>query len=438
MTFSPTKTLLLLALALLGLAVASLWIPELVFMWLMGCAAFVLLLGADVLLLPRKDDLVLTRKLPTESGVGGEVELALSVTNNGTRAINGRLWDILPQALDGSREPILFNVAPGQSADYAHKFIVQDRGQYVLDRATFEARGPLNLMRRILRLSAKAQLNGIPGVELLHSNRLILAAMRDADAGVNRARGVGRGGEFESLAPYVPGDPPQSVDWKAYARTGQLSIRRFEPERRRHIMLCCDAGRLMGGRVAGRRKVDHALASLARLAAASLQRGDLVGLMIFDQAVRVLIPPRAAAGQLARIIRASLEVKSSHNETAFTPAFVAMGHALSRRALVVIATDFDNEAQGWELQRNIAAVRKRHAVVVCSVRDPVYHETVEAEVKDSDDAYRQLAALTLLEERSDILHRIQQGGVHTIDAEPEEIAAPLLNLYGRIINSGSL
>lgn len=438
MTFSPTKSLLLLALALLGLAVASIWLQELVFFWLLGLAAFVVLLGADVFMLPRRDDLALARVLPAESSVGGEVELALTVANNGDRTINGRLWDILPQALDGSREPISFSIAPGHSAEYKHKLIVQDRGQYVLDHATFEARGPLNLMRRVLPLSAKAQLNGIPGVELLHSNRLILAAMRDADAGVNRARGVGRGGEFESLAPYVPGDPPQSVDWKAFARTGQLSIRRFEPERRRHIMLCCDAGRLMGGRVGGRRKVDHALASLARLAAASLQRGDLVGLMIFDQAVRVLIPPRAAGGQLARIIRASLEVKPSHSETAFTPAFVAMGHALSRRALVVIATDFDNEAQGWELQRNIAAVRKRHAVVVCSVRDPVYHETVEAEVKNSDDAYRQLAALTLLEERSDILSRIQQGGVHTIDAEPQEIAAPLLNLYGRIINSGSL
>ena len=75
---------------------------------------------------------------------------------------------------------------------------------------------------------------------------------------------------------------------------------------------------------------------------------------------------------------------------------------------------------------------------MCSVRDPVYQATVEDEVNDVNDAYRQLAALTLLEERGEILHRIQQGGVHTIDAEPEEIAAPLLNLYGRIINSGSL
>lgn len=438
MTFSPTRSLLLFAAGVLALAVVAIWLEEFVFLWLLACAALVLFIGADVLLLPRRDDLVLERKLPSEVGVGAEVELTLTLTNQGSRMIRGRLWDVLPQALEGPREPIAFSLAPSQRAQVSLKYTVLDRGQYSLDHATFEARGLLNLMRRVLRLSARAGLLGVPGIELLHSNRLILSAMRDADAGVNRARGIGRGGEFESLAPYVPGDPPQSVDWKAFARTGQLSVRRYEPERRRHIMLCCDAGRLMGGRVHGLRKVDHAMASLARLAAASLQRGDLVGLMVFDQAVRVLIPPRASGGQLARIIRASLEVKPTHTETAFTPAFVAMGHALSRRALVVIATDFDNEAQGWELQRNIAAVRRRHAVVVCGVRDPVYHETVENEVNDVNDAYRQLAALTLLEERSEILQRIQQGGVHTIDAEPHELSAPLLNLYGRIINSGSL
>ena len=438
MSFSPTKTLLLCALALLALGVSALWVPELVFAWLIAGFTLALFLGAEVLMLPRRDDVELERHLPAESGVGLQVQLKLTLTNRGTRKLRGTLWDVLPPALEGGSGVVDFELEPGQQGVFDQSLTVHDRGQYNLDAATFEAFGPLWLMRRIIRLSAKATLLGIPGVELLHSNRLLLMAMRDADAGVNRARGVGRGGEFESLAPYVPGDPPQSVDWKAYARTGTLAVRRFEPERRRHVMLCCDAGRLMGGRVGGQRKVDLALASLARLAAASLQRGDLVGLMIFDQTVRVLIPPKASGGQLARIIRASLEVKPNHGETAFTPAFVAMGHALGRRALVVVATDFDNEAQGWELQRNIAAIKRRHAVVVCSVRDPVYHQVVEAEVESTTGAYRQLAALTLLDERNQILQRIQQGGVHTIDAEPHEISGPLLNLYGRIINSGSL
>ena len=54
------------------------------------------------------------------------------------------------------------------------------------------------------------------------------------------------------------------------------------------------------------------------------------------------------------------------------------------------------------------------------------------------DAYRQLASLTLLEERFTILSRIHGSGVHTIDAEPAELTGPLLNLYGRVITSGKL
>ena len=86
-----------------------------------------------------------------------------------------------------------------------------------------------------------------PSVFIDHAGRVHLAYAR--------AEGIyytsGRGGEFDSLAPYVPGDPPQAVDWNAYARTGQLAVRRYVPERRRHIMLACDAGRLMGTRVGG-------------------------------------------------------------------------------------------------------------------------------------------------------------------------------------------
>lgn len=438
MSFSPTKILLLAAGALVVLALGIFVVEELLLLWLLGCLTLALLVTGDLLMLPRRDDLVLRRELPAECGVGLEATHTLTLTNEGRRDVRGRLWDVLPEALEGTRRPVEFALAPGQTGRFDQRLKVHDRGRYELEHATFEAVGPLRLMRRVVRLGARATLLGIPGVELLHDNRLLLAAMRDADAGVNRARGVGRGGEFESLAPYVPGDPPQSVDWKAFARSRQLAVRRYEPERRRHVMLCCDAGRLMGGRVGGQRKVDLALAALARLAAASLQRGDLVGLMIFDQGVRTLIPPRAQAGQLARLVRASVEVKPSHGETAFTPAFVAMNHALARRSLVVLATDFDNQAQGWELQRNIAAISRKHAVIVCSVRDPVYHQAVEAEVAHLGDAYRQLAALTLLEERHRILQRIQQAGVHTIDAEPQEIAGPLLNLYGRIIHAGAL
>jgi len=429
---------LFLAIFPLALAVFALADPSLFLPWLGLTVGLLLVVGLDALLLPRKGTIEVRRRMPSEVGVGASFQMRLTIGNDGNNGVSGKLYDILPPELDGPRDALKFSVDPGEEETWTLDFEALDRGQYDFDKVTLVTPGPLKLMSRVLRVKAEGTVAVIPGVEILRSNELILKAARDADAGLTRARGVGRGGEFESLAPYVPGDPPQSVDWKAYARTGTLAVRRYIPERRRHVMLACDAGRLMGTRVGGKRKVDLALDALSKLAAAALQRGDLVGLMIFDGEVQTLIPPKAGSGQLARIVRASLGVEPRHSETAFTTAFVRMNHALGRRSLVVLATDFDNEAQGWELQRNIAQISRKHVAIVAAMRDPVYHEAVAAPVEDLHGAYRQLASLTLLEERYNILARIHAVGVHTIDAEPSELTGPLLNLYGKVVTSGKL
>lgn len=438
MAYSPTRLAVLLALALSGLALVSLWDEALFRPWLTAailvCAALVI----DALLIPRGAVLALSRKLPAEVGVGAPITQTLTLANLAVSGVGGQVFDLLPTAFEGDRSAVSFTLGPDEKQVWDVALAATDRGQFALDHATAVLRGPLRLMRRVIRLSAPATVSAIPGIEVLQSNQLILKAAQDADAGVTRARGVGRGGEFESLAPYVPGDPPQAVDWKAFARTGQLAVRRYVPERRRHIMLACDAGRLMGARVGGGRKVDLALQALVKLAAAALHRGDLVGLMIFDGSIRALVPPRAGGGQLARIVRASLGVPNAHTETAFTPAFVHMNHALTRRSLVVLATDFDNAASGWELQRNVAQIRRRHFALVAALRDPVYYDVLRAPVAGPADAYRQLASLTLIEERQEILNRIHATGVYLVDAEPHEIDVPLLNMYGRIVAGGKL
>ena len=438
MGYSPTRLALILTLAPLGLALAVLLEPSLFMPWLAVLGALLLVVLADALLLPKRGSLEVTREMPGEVGIGARFTMTLQVTNDSGSYVSGRLYDIIPDALEGAREALPFGVSPDETESLSLEFIARDRGEFRFSDVTLVTPGPLRLMRRVLRLPAAGVVAAIPGVEILRSNELILKAARDADAGLTRARGVGRGGEFESLAPYVPGDPPQSVDWKAYARTGQLAVKRYIPERRRHVMLACDAGRLMGTRVGGNRQVDLALAALSKLAAAALQRGDLVGLVIFDGEVQTLIPPRGGSGQLARIVRASLGVKARHSETAFTTAFVRMNHALGRRSLVVLATDFDNEAQGWELQRNIAQISRKHVAIIAAMRDPVFHETIADDVNDLHGAYRQLASLTLLEERYNILSRLHSMGVHTIDAEPDQLTGPLLNLYGRVITSGKV
>jgi hypothetical protein len=72
------------------------------------------------------------------------------------------------------------------------------------------------------------------------------------------------------------------------------------------------------------------------------------------------------------------------------------------------------------------------------MRDPVYYDILRRDVKTGDDAYRQLASLTLLEERQEILNRIHATGVFLVDAEPAQLDVPLLNMYGRIVSGGAL
>ncbi|MHC4840066.1 MAG: DUF58 domain-containing protein [Planctomycetota bacterium] len=435
MRYSPTMIFQFLVLSLIPFSIAALLDETMLFPLLITAAVLVLLATVDAFGTPHPDDLTLTRQHPSEVGVGNPFSMTIKIANHGGK-VSGVLYEVLPEEIDGDRKPVPFKVGENETCTIEFEFSSRDRGRMQFETATLACYGPLRLMRRIIRITDTSSIAVIPGVEILRSNELILRAARDADAGITRSKGWGRGGEFESLAPYVPGDPPQAVDWKAYARSGHLAIKRYEPERRRHVMLACDAGRLMGTRVDGRRKVDIALASMAKIAAAALHRGDLVGLMIFDGEVRTLIPPRAGSGQLSKIVRASVNVEPVHTETAFTPAFVQMNHALGRRSLVVLATDFDNEAQGWELQRNIAQIRRKHVAIVTAMRDPKYYDILSRPSTNVEQAYESLASLTLLEERENIVNRIHSMGVHIIDAEPAELDGPLLNLYGRVVGAG--
>src|SRR3970040_282169 len=71
---------------------------------------------------------------------------------------------------------------------------------------------------------------GIPP-ELLERVRTIEIRARrlvnDLFLGEYHAVFRGRGIEFDELRPYVVGDDIRSIDWKAFARTGQPLIRRY-------------------------------------------------------------------------------------------------------------------------------------------------------------------------------------------------------------------
>src|SRR5678815_4777076 len=59
-------------------------------------------------------------------------------------------------------------------------------------------------------------------------------------SGVFMGRGTGASLDFQDHRAYAPGDDPRHINWQAYARTGQYSMKLFREEGRALIDIVLD------------------------------------------------------------------------------------------------------------------------------------------------------------------------------------------------------
>jgi uncharacterized protein (DUF58 family) len=137
--------------------------------------------------------------------------------------------------------------------------------------------------------------------------RATRAASQDR-AELGRARRRGFGLEIRELRDHQPGDPFKHIAWAATARRGKLVSREFESDLVLSAWLLVDVSPSMFWGEAGHTRADFAIETAYNLAAQLLARGDRVGISLFDERVRLDIPPSAARGQLFRVLEALQEV----------------------------------------------------------------------------------------------------------------------------------
>jgi uncharacterized protein (DUF58 family) len=175
--------------------------------------------------------------------------------------------------------------------------------------------------------------------------------------------------EFAEHRPYNNGDAVRFVDWKLYAKTDRYYIKQFEEETnlRSHLML--DQSASMGYRSAGPiTKLRYASLLAASLAYLMHGQQDAVGLLVFDETIKRLLPARASRVHFRRIL-AELEAVTAGRATRIGPALHAMADRIGRRGLVMLFSDLmdrpDEVMQGLRHFRH-----QRHEVVVFHVLDP--------------------------------------------------------------------
>ena len=176
--------------------------------------------------------------------------------------------------------------------------------------------------------------------------------------------------EFIEHRQYMPGDEIKRIDWKAYGKTDRFYIKQFEEETNLKSYLVVDASRSMDYASKGNiKKFEYASYVAAALSYLMIEQRDAVGLTLFDESIRVSLPPRATRSYLKELLK-ELESARPANKTGTAVALHLIAEQIKRRGLVIVLSDcFDKPESVMTALKHFR--HKGNEVVVMQVLDPL-------------------------------------------------------------------
>jgi uncharacterized protein (DUF58 family) len=197
----------------------------------------------------------------------------------------------------------------------------------------------------------------------------------------------GYGVDFADLREYQPGDDVRYIDWNVTARMNAPYVRQYVEDREISGWFLLDLSPSMDfGTVQAQRLKRAVLIDFVTTVARLLTRhGNRVGAMFYGRRVDRTIPARGGRVQVLRLLDELLEQPrlSQAPFTDLTPLLEAGLHAIKRRSLVFVISDFIS-APGWE--RPLGYLNRRHEVVAIRLWDPSEVELPDIGVTVMEDA----------------------------------------------------
>ena len=182
----------------------------------------------------------------------------------------------------------------------------------------------------------------------------------ESTAGQYHSAFKGQGMDFDEVREYQPGDDVRAIDWNVTARMNHPFVKKFVEERELTVVLVVDlsGSGLFGSCDYTKRELAAEIASV--LAFSAIRNNDKVGLLLVTEEVEKYIPPRKGRRHVLRVIREILFFEPRHQGTDIHVALDFLQRVLTRRAVVVLVSDF--LGQTHTARRDVAGHLKRGAV----------------------------------------------------------------------------
>jgi uncharacterized protein (DUF58 family) len=227
-------------------------------------------------------------------------------------------------------------------------------------------------MTRVNTAAPKSRYQYLDPETLLRLGNLNVVARSAVEgfiSGLHRSPHHGFSVEFSEHRPYTFGDELRHLDWVTYAKTDRFYVKQYEQETnlRCHILLDCSASMNYSSGRGGLTKLQYGSFLAATLAFLMTRQQDSVGLVAFDNQIRLHMPPAGSPGHVNEMCK-RLEGLRASEVTHLAKPFHDLAEMIKRRGLIIIISDlYDDESEVIRALRHFR--HKKHGVILFHVFD---------------------------------------------------------------------
>ncbi len=396
-----------------------------------GIFLFILLAACwrDLLTIPDPAEISAQRELPPRFALGVEHQIKLILQNRSNRSLSVAWRDEVPDTFE-----LLSELSPGRvpatgAAQFIYSVLPLKRGAVDFGAVVLRVRGAAGLLQKQITLRLVDVVKVYPNFKDVGRYEL-LAKIDERDEFVRKPRYLRAvGSDFESLRPYIPGEDPRSIDWKATARRGAPIAKNKQIERGQQIAILLDSGRLMAGTVGKYAKLEHAMNAAVMLSYVAQKRGDALAVASFSNKIESFLPMARGPSLVPRVLESLYPVQVRPVESDYWLVIAEVMNMLKRRSLVILLTDLLDASASAGLINNLARAADRHLVLCVVLSEPKIRERAEQIPNTVAETYQKAAAADLQRRRQLALEQMRARGILVLETDPDHLSIHLVKRY---------
>ena len=295
---------------------------------------------------------------------GDDVIVELTISNNSYRRTQQlEVFDNVPHEMKMRQgiNQMRMNLGPGQSARIKYRVRCPLRGHYTLGPVSVRYRNVFNLFANESKVQDRTDITVFPQVREIEE-ALLRSDVPKMYTGATTLKTPGPGMEFYSLREYLPGDAFRSINWKAFARTGELMVNEKTRDAVTDVFIILDTRDVSRIGTVLKNPLEMGTIAAASVSNYFIRRRDSVALVTYGDKMDYL-PPETGDKQGYKVLSnlAAVRAKGSMPLQAVTNA---MSSRMSRGSPVFIISSLEGDGTTLPAIRNLAA--RGHEVIVLS------------------------------------------------------------------------